>query len=300
MQLPRQLSRRKKDSHKGDFGHVFILAGSLGMSGAAMLSARSALRSGAGLVTVGLPISLAPVISVSCPETMSLALPETAEGTLAGAAFTRIKEFLNKTDVFLAGPGLSRNHETQELIRKVIFDSRVRTIIDADGINAWVGLLDKFKFGISCLPLEKKNLRIITPHPGEMARLLDVSVEEIQSKRQEVAKSFAKEYNVIVVLKGYQTIVADPFGAIYTNNTGNSGMSTAGCGDVLAGIISAFLAQGLSSFEAAKLGVYIHGLAGDFAAQEKTQLGLIASDIIEYIPKAIKRIEEPRSKQETK
>ncbi|MDD5617713.1 MAG: NAD(P)H-hydrate dehydratase, partial [Candidatus Omnitrophica bacterium] len=110
MQLPRQLSRRKKDSHKGDFGHVFILAGSLGMSGAAMLSARSALRSGAGLVTVGLPISLAPVISVSCPETMSLALPETAEGTLAGAAFTRIKEFLNKTDVFLAGPGLSRNH----------------------------------------------------------------------------------------------------------------------------------------------------------------------------------------------
>ncbi len=130
--------------------------------------------------------------------------------------------------------------------------------------------------------------------------MLDISIEEVQNKRQEIAKSFAKEYNVIVVLKGYQTIVADPFGAIYVNNTGNSGMSTAGCGDVLAGIISAFLAQGLSSFEAARLGVYIHGLAGDLAVQEKTQLGLIASDIIECIPKTIKRMEESQSKQETR
>jgi NAD(P)H-hydrate epimerase len=228
---------------------------------------------------------------------MSLALPETSDVTLANAAFPKIKEFLDKSDVLVVGPGLSRNHETQELIRKVIFESRVKTIIDADGINAWVGFLDKFKVGISCLPLEKKNLRIITPHPGEMARLLDIGVDEVQKKRQEIAKNFAKEYNVIVVLKGYQTIVADPFGAVYVNSTGNSGMSTAGSGDVLVGIISAFLAQGLSSFEAARLGVYIHGLAGDLAAQEKTQIGLIASDIIECIPKAVKKIDDAQSKQ---
>jgi len=300
MQLPRQLSKRKKDSHKGDFGHIFILAGSLGMTGAAILAAKAALRSGAGLVTVGLPHSLVSVISSSAIEVMSLALPETSEGTLANAAFPKIKEFLEKSDVLVAGPGLSRNHETQELIRKVFFESRIKTIIDADGINAWVGFLDKFKVGISCLPLEKKSLRIITPHPGEMARLLDISVDEVQGKRQEIAKNFAKEYNVIVVLKGSQTVVADPFGAIYVNNTGNSGMSTAGSGDVLVGIISAFLGQGLSSFEAARLGVYVHGLAGDLAAQEKTQLGLIASDIIEYIPKAIKRIDDAQSKSETR
>jgi NAD(P)H-hydrate epimerase len=222
---------------------------------------------------------------------MSLALAETSDATLANTAFPKVKEFLDKSDVLVVGPGLSQNHETQELIRKVIFESRVRTIIDADGINAWVGFLDKFKVGISCLPLEKKNLRIITPHPGEMARLLDIGVDELQKRRQEIAKNFAKEYNVIVVLKGFQTIVVDPNGAIYVNNTGNSGMSTAGSGDVLVGIISAFLAQGLSSFEAAKLGVYIHGLAGDLAAEDKTQLGLIASDIIESIPKTIKKIQ---------
>lgn len=300
MQLPRQLSKRKKDSHKGDFGHVFILAGSLGMAGAAVLSAKAALRSGAGLVTVGTPVSLVPVVLSYSVESMSLALPETSEGTLSNSAFPKIKDFMDKSDVLLVGPGLSRNHETQELTRKVIFESRIRTVIDADGINALVGFLDKFKVCISCLPLEKKNLRIITPHPGEMARLLDIKVEDVQKKRQETAKAFAKEYNVIVVLKGYQTVVADPFGAVYINNTGNSGMSTAGSGDVLTGIISAFLAQGLSSFEAARLGVYTHGLSGDFAAQEKTQLGLIASDIIESIPKAIKRMEEPFIRQEKK
>ncbi len=132
MQLPRQLSKRKKNSHKGDFGHIFILAGSLGMTGAAVLSSKAALRSGAGLVTVGLPRSLVPIISSHTIETMSLALAETSDGTLANAAFAKIKEFLDKADVLLVGPGLSRNHETQELIRKVIFESRTKTVIDAD------------------------------------------------------------------------------------------------------------------------------------------------------------------------
>jgi len=162
-------------------------------------------------------------------------------------------------------------------------------VIDADGINAWVGFMDKFKVGISCLPVSKSNLRIITPHLGEMARILDTKAKDVHGRRREIAKNFAEEYNLIVILKGYRTIVAAPFGSIYVNKTGNSGMSTAGSGDVLVGIISAFLAQGLTSFEAAKLGVYIHGLAGDLAEKEKTQMGLIASDIVDHISEAIKK-----------
>lgn len=289
MLLPQHLSRRKKDSHKRDFGHVFILAGSLGMTGAAILAAKAALRSGAGLVTVGLPKSLVPIISSHTIEVMTLPLPETSEGTLSNMAFDKIKDFLNSSDVFLVGPGLSMNHQTQELIRKAILESRVQTVIDADGINAWVGFLDKFKVGISCLPLKKSNLRIVTPHPGEMARLLDVKTEAIQKKRSEMARSFAKEYNLIVVLKGYRTLVVNPSGSVYVNKTGNSGMSTAGSGDVLVGIMSAFMSQGLSSFDSAKFSVYIHGLAGDLAAVENTQISLMASDIIDYIPGAIKK-----------
>ncbi|MDD5005894.1 MAG: NAD(P)H-hydrate dehydratase [Candidatus Omnitrophica bacterium] len=289
MQLPQQLYKRKEDSHKNDFGHVFILAGSLGMTGAAILAAKSALRCGAGLVTLGLPESLVRAVASHTVEVMMLPLAETSDGTLSKTAFDKIKEFLEKSDVLLIGPGLSQNIQTQELIRKTIFESRVKTLIDADAINAWAGFLDKFKVGISCLPLDKTDFRIITPHPGEMARLLDVSPKNIQNKKREVARNFAKEYNLVVVLKGYQTVVADPAGSIYVNKTGNSGMSTAGCGDVLSGIIAALLAQGLNSFDAAKYGVYLHGLAGDLAAQEKTQLALIASDIIDCIPAAIKK-----------
>ena len=289
MQLPQRLFKRKKDSSKKDFGHIFILAGSRGMTGAAILAAKAALRSGAGLVTLGIPESLVSVVSSHVVEVMSLPLAETSEGTLSSSAFGKIKEFLGKSDVLLVGPGLSRNTQTQRLIRKAILESRIQTAIDADGINAWAGFLDKFKVGISCLPLDKKDLRIITPHPGEMARLLEIKTKDIQNKRREIARSFAKEYNLIVALKGYHTIVAAPDGSTYINKTGNSGMSTAGSGDVLVGIISAFLAQGLGSFDAVKFGVYIHGLAGDLATKEKTQLGLIASDIINYIPNVIKR-----------
>jgi NAD(P)H-hydrate epimerase len=289
MQLPPQLFRRKKDSNKKDFGHVFVLAGSLGMTGAAILAAKATLRCGAGLVTVGLPESLNQAISSHTLEVMILPLPETNEKTLSKTAFSKIKDFLEKSDVLLICPGLSRNPQTQELIRKVILESRIQTLIDADAINAWIGFMHEFKVGVSCLPLDKSQLRIITPHPGEIARLLDTTPKNIQNKRKEIARSFSKEYNLIVVLKGYQTIVADPAGSMYINKTGNSGMSTAGSGDVLSGMISALLAQGLNSFNAAKFAVYLHGLAGDLAAEAKTQLGLIASDIIDYIPEAIKK-----------
>ncbi|MFC1708868.1 NAD(P)H-hydrate dehydratase [Candidatus Omnitrophota bacterium] len=289
MRLPQRLSRRKEDSHKRDFGHVFVVAGSLGMCGAAILTAKTVLRCGAGLVTLGLPKSLVPAVVSYCPEIMTLPLPETDEGTIAKTAFRTIKDFLSKADVLMIGPGLSRNLQTQELARKVIFETRIQTVIDADAINAWIGFMDKFKVGVSCLPLPKSNLRIITPHPGELGRIMDVKAKDIQNKRRDFAKKFAEEYNAILVLKGHLTIVASPFGSLYVNKTGNSGMSTAGSGDVLDGVISAFLAQGLPSFEAAKLGAYIHGLAGDLAVKDKTQLGMIASDIIDYLPAAIKK-----------
>lgn len=289
MRLPQQLSKRKQDSHKRDFGHVFVLAGSFSMGGAATLAAKAALRCGAGLVTLGTPKSIVPAIVGNCPEIMGLPLPETEEGTIAKFAYKEIKNFFEKANVLLIGPGLSRNPSTQQVIRKAILESRMQTLIDADGLNAWIGFMDKFKVGVSCLSVSKSNLRIVTPHPGEIARLLGTKAKYVQSRRKEVAKKFAEEYNVIVVLKGHYTIVASPFGSLYANKTGNSGMSTAGSGDVLDGVISAFLAQGLPSYEAAKLGVYIHGLAGDLAVKDKTELSLIASDIIDYLPEAIKK-----------
>lgn len=289
MRLPPQLFKRKKDSHKNDFGHLFILAGSVGMGGAALLAAKAALRTGAGLVTIGLPESVAFALTGRVLEEMILPLPQTTEGSIALLAFPAIDTFLKKADVLLVGPGLSRNAETQKLIRKVTLASRIKTLIDADGINAWDGSMNQFKVCVSCLSQEKDCVPIMTPHPGEMARLLETSVNKIQAKRSVVAKDFSKEYNVVTVLKGSNTVITDPSGKFALNPTGNSGMSTAGAGDVLSGIIAALWAQRLSSFDAAKYGAYLHGLAGDLAAKEMTELGLIASDIVHYIPKAIKK-----------
>lgn len=279
MQLPAQLLRRKADSCKNDFGQVFILAGSAAMLGAAALTAKSALRSGAGLVSVGVAKSLNGALQKKVAnETMTKPLAETKEGTISLNSFSAIKRFLEKTDVLAVGPGLSQNKSTQRLIRRLIKLKNPAMVIDADGLNALVGHLDKFL-----------GIKILTPHPGEMARLLNTASSVIQKQRKDIAKNFAKKYNCIVVLKGRKTVVADKTGKIYINKTGNPGMATAGAGDVLTGIIAGFLAQGITPFEAAKYGVYLHGLAGDLAARTKTQLGMIASDIIEKIAEAIKQ-----------
>jgi len=285
MRLPTRLLRRKLDSHKGDFGHLFILAGSPGYSGAAVLCAAAAMRSGAGLVTLGVPKGLNnAIIKIKSKEVMTFPLPETKDGTLSLAGFRKIKDFIKKIDVLAVGPGLSQNKSTLELARKIVSDIDKPMIIDADALNALVGhlkLLSAIRYPLSA--------KILTPHPGEMARLLGVSIKEIQSKRKTVAKIFAQDYNCTVVLKGEKTIVADSSGEIYENSTGNPGMATAGSGDVLTGIIAALLGQGLNAFLAAKFAVYLHGLAGDLAAKEKTQISLIASDIIDKIPQAIKK-----------
>ncbi|MEW6008406.1 MAG: NAD(P)H-hydrate dehydratase [Candidatus Omnitrophota bacterium] len=276
--------KRKKDSHKGDFGHLFLLAGSSGLTGAAVMVARSCLRAGAGLVTLGVPETLIEVFEKQLIEVMTLALPETKNQTLSDKAYKKINNFLEKCDCLAIGPGLSANSSTQVLVRKIIKTCKLPMVIDADAINALAGHLNILRNTQHAI----RNTRILTPHPGEMARLTGKTVSYIQENRKSVATKFAKEFGVTLILKGHNTLVADSKNC-YVNRTGNPGMASAGMGDCLTGIVGAFLAQGLDSFSAAKFGAYIHGLAGDLAAKEKGELGLIASDLIEKIPEAIKR-----------
>lgn len=286
MRLPVRLFNRTPRAHKGDFGHVFILAGSECFMGAACLCSQSALRSGAGLVTLGMPRSLHSIASLKLTEVMTLPLPETRQATLGVKALKDIKAFLKKADCLLIGPGLSRHPDTQRLIRRVLVVCDKPLCLDADALIALAGHLDILK--------SLKNISVLSPHPGEMAHLLGISVKEVQNNRKKVAKEFALRYNTILVLKGHQTIVASPEGKTYINNTGNPGMATAGSGDVLAGMLAAFLGQGMSAYQAACSAVYVHGLAGDLAARDKTEVSLIASDIIEYLPKAFKNFISPK------
>ncbi len=286
MQLPARLQKREFDTHKGNYGHVFVIGGSCGLTGAVCLCAHAALRSGCGLVTVGVPASLNIIFEVKLTEVMSLPLRETKGKSLSLSAFNMIEEFSSKADVIAVGCGASCSISTQKLIVKVVEKINKPQVVDADGINAFSGNLERLK--------RRKNKNIIfTPHPKEFSRLVNKSVEYIKNRRKELAKEFALRYNLILVLKGHRTIVTDGK-RFFENKTGNPGMATAGSGDALTGIISSLVAQGLSCFDAAKWGVYLHGLAGDYAAREKTQNCLIASDIIEYFPKAIKASYAPR------
>ncbi len=283
MRLPARLFNRKADSHKGDFGHVFILAGSERFVGAACLCAQSAMRAGAGLVTLGIPRSLHPIAASKLTEAMTLALPETKNKSLSKGALREIKDFSKKAGCLLMGPGLSDDPETQQLIRDLIVEIDLPLVLDADALGALSGHLAILK--------SLKNKAVLTPHPGEMARLCGLCVDEVQASRNKVANDFAFRYNNTLILKGHRTVVASPHKKCYTNTSGNPGMATAGSGDCLAGILAAFLAQGLEAYAASCAAVYIHGLAGDLAAREKTQISLIASDIIEYLPKAFKKVD---------
>jgi len=276
------LLRRKVDSHKGDYGHILILAGSSRFSGAALLCGESALRSGAGLVTLGIPKSInLPLIKSKPKELMTLPLPETNEGTLSLKAFEKISALLKNTDVLIIGPGLGRNKSTYALVKKIMRKTGQAKVLDADALNALSGHLEILK--------SHKGQLILTPHQKEMSRLFGITTGVIKNNRKLIAKKFAKHYNSVIILKGHNSIVTDGARGFYINRSGNPGMATAGSGDVLSGIVGAFLAQGLDAFKAAKYAAYIHGLAGDLAAEEKTEMGLIASDIIERIPDALKK-----------
>jgi len=282
MRLPPQLHRRKSDTHKGDYGHLLILGGSPGLTGAVVLAAQAALRAGCGLVTVGVPSSLNFIFEIKLTEVMSLPLPESRANSLSEKAFKKVKEFSQRVDGIVLGCGGSRNNSTQRFFLKVIEKIEKPLLVDADGINALASQIE-------VLRKRKSKVLILTPHLKEFSRLIGKDVEYIKKRKKELAKSFAFKYNLILVLKGYRSIITDGK-EFFENSTGNPGLATAGSGDVLAGIIAGFLVQGISPFEAAKLGVYLHGLAGDLGVKKKSQASLIASDIIEYLPEAMRKL----------
>ncbi len=275
------LPKRNADSNKGDFGRVAVVAGSSGMTGAAVLSAYAALRSGCGLVTLITAESQRGIAAGFYPEIMTVGVSE-KDGIISSDAAEEILDRIKNCDVVVFGPGLGRGREIRLLLKKILREYENTLIIDADGLNA----LSENK---QVLKKRKCNV-ILTPHPGEMSRLCGLSVSEVQNDRLNTAKNFAKGYDVCLVLKGMGTVVATGCGEAYLNGTGNCGMATAGTGDVLAGMIGSFSAQGMSAFDAAKLGVFVHGLSGDLAKNEKGTFGLIASDVAEKIPQAIRLV----------
>lgn len=283
MPLPAPLSRRNVNAHKNDFGHVLILAGSPSMLGAAALTALAAMRFGAGLVTVGVPKSVNLALQKKVSNTvMTWPLEETKEHTLSLTAFQQIKSRVNKFSAIALGPGLTTHPSTRQLILKIIRDISLPLVIDADALNALPG-------NLKVLTKQTNAPRILTPHPGEMGRLTGLSRPDVNENPQRIAVNFAKDHLVVLLLKGHRTIVASPEGKVYVNKSGNVGMATAGSGDVLTGMIAAFLGQGISAFDAARWGAYLHGKAGDIAVKKYGKPSLIASDIIDAIPSAIRK-----------
>lgn len=276
------LTPRASNTHKGSFGSVLVAACSKGMEGSGLMSSMAALRSGAGIVRLGLPDSLRKPMAASAMEIMTLGLEDKGTGILTEACIPQLLESARNSSVLLIGPGLTAGEGIRQLMAEVIRSCPVPMVIDADGLNAVSADPDILK--------ERKEDIVITPHPGEMARLCGCSGAEIQRDRIGYAVRFAREHDVIVVLKGYRTIIATPEGNVSINPTGNPGMATAGSGDVLAGIIAGLAAQKFKLEAAARCGVYIHGAAGDYAAAGVGEYGLTAGDIIGNIPHTIKSI----------
>lgn len=285
MPLPMPLLRRNPDAYKNQFGHVLVLAGSQRMLGASALCGLSAMRSGAGIATLGVPKSLNTALHKKIsPVLMTWPLPETHQQSFAAGAWKTLKPDLKKFQAVALGPGLSLNKSTQKFVHSIIKNSFLPLVIDADALNALAG---------RCAILKMTDaLKILTPHIGEFYRLTNdqrLKTKDLKQKDlKDIVVNFAEKYNCFLVLKGHQTLIASPDGKTYLNKTGNAGMATAGSGDVLTGMIAAFLAQGLTPFDAAKWGVCLHGKAGDIAAKKIGKAALIATDIIEYIPKALR------------
>ena len=285
-QLRDLVEPRAADSHKGDFGRVTIVAGSRGKTGAARLSAMGALRSGAGLVTVATPASVLSIVAAMAAEVMTEPLAESADGSVTRAAIDRVLDMHH--DVIACGPGLGRGPAVGEFVRALLDRATVPLVLDADAITVLADDPSRL------VGREDRDV-IITPHPGEMARLIGSPVEEVQANRIDVATDFATTRRVYVVLKGHRTIIATPGGHVYINPTGNAGMATGGTGDVLTGMIAAWLAQLLDAEAACRLAVFLHGAAGDLAEAEEGQVAMTATDLIACLGEALNRLTNPQS-----
>lgn len=277
---------RPRDTHKGDYGHLLVVSGSLGKTGAAALAGRAALKSGAGLVTVATPLSCLPAVARSMMELMTEPLEETPTRSISVDALSRALELMKGKDALLLGPGLSTHPSTAEFVRLFIPEIKVPAVIDADALNIISGdpeILDM----ASCLEAPV----VFTPHPGEFARLAGRPIADVLKFRLEMAPAFAEKYGVILVLKGYRTLVAAPDGRVFVNATGNPGMATGGSGDVLSGIIAGGLMQNKDALGAVIAAVYAHGLSGDHAAGRLSEKAMTAGDILRFLPEALKELE---------
>ena len=270
---------RQIDSHKGDYGHVLVIAGSLGKTGAAHLAALGALRSGAGLVTVATPKSCLPVIAAMAPEYMTLPLEENGDGQLASTSIDQVLEL--ERDVIAIGPGLGTSASVATFVRALLERGSVPLVLDADALNVLA------RDPAALVGREGGRDVIITPHPGEMARLAGLSTEEVQANRLEVARNFATHRRLYVILKGHRTLIATPDGKVFINPTGNPGMASGGSGDLLTGMIAAWLGQLLDTEAACKLAVFVHGLAGDLAEADEGELAMTATDIAGHLGDAV-------------
>ncbi|MGH7739052.1 MAG: NAD(P)H-hydrate dehydratase [bacterium] len=270
--------------HKGIRGRVLVVAGSTGLTGAAALSAWGAQRVGAGLVTVACAKSLNPILASKLTECMTSPVAEAAGGFLSSRALNSILGLAEKADALVVGPGLGRHPETGRLLKRLLPRLKAPLVLDADGLTLLAGQWKLLK--ALRAPL------IVTPHPGEAARLLGVSTAEVEQNRLKVAKQIAAEYNAVTVLKGRYTVIAHPSGAVRINPTGNRGLATGGTGDVLSGVLGGFLAQGLAPFDAAAAGVYLHGWAGERAARKLGPDGLMATDLLPIFPRLLRQTHE--------
>lgn len=278
--LSQFLPARPPDAHKGTFGHLFVLSGSIGLTGAAAMCCEAALRVGTGLVTLGIPVSLNQIMEIKLTEAMTYPLPETEAHSLSPMAMQLVREKLKRCNALAIGPGISTHPETCEFVRKLLQEIDIPAVVDADALNCLAGCKIDFS---------GKNF-VLTPHPGEMARLVGAHLPDIQSDRIGWARRFSQESGCVVVLKGARTVIASPEGSYFINPTGNVGMASGGMGDVLTGMIGGFLAQGVSPLNSALFGVFLHGLCGDLAREELGEEVMIAGDILRYLPRAFQII----------
>jgi ADP-dependent NAD(P)H-hydrate dehydratase len=278
------LPPRSAEDHKGRFGHLLVLAGSPRMTGAALLATRAALRSGAGLVTLGLPTRIHPLVAPAMLEGMVLPLPCTEAGAFTEDAGQPTIDFILKTTAVALGPGITTEDETVLFVSRVVHRAKTPMVVDADGLNCLAKVPSVLRAAA--------GPRVITPHPGEAARLLGATAEAVQADRPAAAKTLAERTGAVVVLKGHGTLITDGT-RVAVNRTGNPGMATGGAGDVLTGVIGALLAQGMAPFDAARLGAHVHGLAGDLAAARLGQISLIAGDLVDFLPAAFRSLAHP-------
>lgn len=273
---------RRQDGHKGDFGRVLVVAGSRGMTGAAILTAQAALRSGAGLVYLAAPRSLNSILEATLIETITIPLPD-HQGRLSNTAKEPLLANLEGKDVLAIGPGLSRSSQVGDLVRTVLAEAKVPVVLDADGISAFTDHLHLLE--------EVETELILTPHPGELAGLISIPPEEISADRFAVARTFAQQYHLHLVLKGKPTVIASPRGEVFVNPTGNTGLASGGSGDVLTGIIAGLIGQGASGLNAALLGVYLHGFTADMLATDRAERAILPTDLLAVLPQAIFKLE---------